>query len=468
MWTTSCFWRPHKNMNYAGTLEGTTRASRIRLSSVAIIVAALILGIAVFAFDGGPQTFLGLALGATLLTTLLYYPELALALYVVVGDVKGDDRIAALLPVDLTLLLGAILLAGIVLNFIRNKPPLPMPSVYYVFIALIALMAASLTYTPNFDAGLEKVARFATVTGIVIIAPFFVLGTPQAMKRFFFGFGVAAFAICSYSLASLGGSERLATPSDNTIGLGHIACALMLLLWFAVIPRYAFPQRMATYLLLIVPAIALVGSGSRGSAVACAIVVVLSLFFYRRLLLDVSCLAALGIAALPFLRIPESSLEYLGTLIGSRSVSALLSFRGDLLDLGWKLLMQHPLFGVGIQGFRYSSPNPALYNWPHNIFLEVACELGIPAGLLVCIIFGDTIREALRQLRDRVSPFFTLSQLTAALFLIGIVNAMNTGDINSDRSTWLFMSLVFVVRGYRIQSAREGAIPQSQQILVPA
>lgn len=455
-------------MSHAHIFDDASRNAWPWPSSLLILAAALILGFAVFAIDGGPLAFLVAALGSALLVALLYYPELALALYVVVGDVKGDNRIAALFPVDLTLLLGAILLGGIAINYLRRKPLLAMPAVYYGFIALVALMAASLSYTPVFDAGLEKVARFVTVTGIVIIAPFFVLGTPQAMKRFFFGFGFAAFAICSYSLASLGGSERLATPSDNTIGLGHIACALMLLLWFAVIPRYAFPQRMATYLLLIVPAIALVGSGSRGSAVACAIVIFISLFFYRRLLLDVSCLIAIGLAAIPFLRIPESSLEYLGTLVGSRSVSALLSFRGDLLDFGWKLLMQHPLTGAGIQGFRYSSPNPALYNWPHNIFLEVACELGIPAGLLVCILFGSTFREAFRQLTDGTSPFFTLSQLTAALFLIGIVNAMNTGDINSDRSTWLFMSLVFVVRVYGMRPAQGHTLPRPISSEVPA
>ncbi len=82
----------------------------------------------------------------------------------------------------------------------------------------------------------------------------FVLSSPQALKRFFFGFGIVAFAICGYSLSALGGSERLATPSDNTIGLGHIACALIFLIWFAVIPRYAFLWRLAIYLLLIVPA----------------------------------------------------------------------------------------------------------------------------------------------------------------------------------------------------------------------
>lgn len=444
MWRVSTF-RMHSNSLW------------LSLPSAAIAGVSLILGFAFFASSADSRLPFGVLLGAAAVLVLLAYPEFALALYVVIGDVKGDDRVASLFPVDLTLLLGGILLAGIVLNFIRNKPIVPMPRLYFVFLALAAWMTVSLAYTPVFDAGLEKLGRFLTVTGIVIVAPFAVLGSPRAMKRFLIGFSVVAFAICGYSLLSLGGSDRLSTPSDNTIGLGHIACALIILLWFALIPRFAFPQRMATYLSLVIPSIALVGSGSRGSAIACVFVIGVSLFFYRKLLLDVSILAAVGLAALPLMKIPDSSIEYLATLIRSRSFAALMSFRGDLLDNGWRILTQHPLFGVGIQGFRYASPNPGVYNWPHNIFLETACELGVPACLLIFVIFGSVLREALRQLRNRISPCFKLSQLASALFVIGVVNALNTGDINSDRSTWLFMSLVFVVGGFQHRSNEDDA-----------
>jgi len=329
-------------------------------------------------------------------------------------------------------------------------------------------MIASLVYTPVPEAGAEKLARFLTVTGIVIVAPFFLLGSPQAMKRFLAGFSLLAYAICSYSLTGLGGSERLATPTNNTIGLGHIACALIILIWFAVVPRFSFPQRMLTYTLLIVPGLALIGSGSRGPAVALAIVVIASLIYYRQLLLDLACLLTIGLLALPFANIPESSLEYMGSLIRSRSVSGLLSFRGELLDYGWKLLQQHPLLGTGIEGFRYYSPNAGVYKWPHNIFLEVACELGIPAGVLLCFLFGAALREAYLQLSDKTSPCLMLSQVSAALLLIGIVNAMNTGDINSDRSSWLFVSLVFVVRALRSRAATKRAAvlqPSPQPVL---
>ena len=173
-------------------------------------------------------------------------------------------------------------------------------------------------------------------------------------------------------------------------------------------------------------------------------------FFMRRLPPQRGFLLAAGL---------DDALDYLGTLVRSRTTAELLSFRGDLIDSAWRLLQQHPLIGGGIQSFRYFSPNSALYNWPHNIFLEIACELGIPAALLVCAVFGTAIRESLRQIRYRAAPHFAFSEITAALLAVGIINGTNTGDINSDRLTWLFVSLVFVARAIRTADRQRVSSP---------
>jgi O-antigen ligase len=425
----------------------------LRFATFAILAASLAAGWALFATAFSPSTVIVCVLGAATVALLFYYPELALALYVVIGDLKGDERVASILPVDLTLALGAIILFGIVLNLFRGKRTLRMPVSFLCYIALIAIMAGSLAYTPVFDAGLEKLGRFLTVTSLVIVAPFFILTTPQALKRFFAGFAAIAFVICGYSLTQLGGSERLVTPSNNTIGLGHVACSLILLIWFLCMPALSFSKRILMYPLLAVPLMALIGSGSRGAAIALGATILISLFLYRQFVADLLCLIVVGFVAIPFLKIPEASFEYLGTLTNSRSVDSLLSFRAELLGYGWQLLQQHPLLGVGIQGFRYHSLNAGLYNWPHNIFLEIACELGIPAMIIVCVIFGSAVREAFHQMQDRLSPYLAFSYVTAALLLVGIVNSLNTGDINSDRSTWLFISLVFVAGSLRSRAA---------------
>ena len=345
-----------------------------RLKSTALFGVAVAAGFAFFSIDRSPVVVLASLGAAAGVVLLLLYPELALALYVVVGDIKGDDRIASLIPVDLTLALGTILLAGILLNLLRKKRVLRVPSVYLLFLALVVIMGASLSYTSVIESGAEKLGRFLTVTGIVIVGPFFVLGTPQAMKRFLVAFSAAAMGICAFSLTSLGGAERLVTPSDNTIGLGHVACALFIVLWFGTMPRLSFSRRIWMYPLLAVPALALIGSGSRGPVIALGAALFAGLYFYRRLLLDLGCFCALGIFAIPFAGIPQASLEYLGTLLHCGNVSQILSFRGDLLSYGWSLLRLHPLFGAGLGGYRYDSPNPGVYNWPHNIFLEIACE----------------------------------------------------------------------------------------------
>lgn len=426
---------------------GIQRHESDHLLTSAILAASAAAGLLVALAVANPRLFI-YALAAAALALLLLFPEFALALYVVVGDVKGDDRVAALLPFDWTIAVGVVLVAGIILNLLRGRRVAAIPSAYLLIGVLSVWMAASLTYTPSFGAGLEKFGRFLTVTGIVIVAPFFVLAKPAAMKRFLIAFGVAAFAICAYALVGLGSDDRLVSPSDNTIGLGHVACALVMLIWFAAIPRERWPVRLLFYALFSVPAVALIGSGSRGSAIACVLAIGLSLYFCRQRIKDFVLIGAGGLLVIPFLGVPAASFDYLATLVKSGSVNALLDFRGDLLGFGWKVLQRHPLIGAGIDGFQYSSPNPGVYKWPHNIFLEVACELGIPAFLIVVAFFWSAARESLRQLRDSLSTCGSLSQLAAAWLLLGIVNGLNTGDINSDRTTWLFASIVFVVGTY--------------------
>src|SRR5271155_3955764 len=202
-------------MQMENTIAAPRELARGIFSGLAMLAASAIVGFVLFSISPEPRMLPVVFLGVAVLLALLLYPELALALYVVIGDVKGDERVAALLPWDLTLALGGVLLAGIILNFLRKKRSLAMPPAYFIFVALVALMVASLSYTPVLDAGLEKVGRFLTVTGIVIVGPFFVLGTAQAMKRFLIGFAMVAFVICAYSLQSLGGSDRLGTPRRN-------------------------------------------------------------------------------------------------------------------------------------------------------------------------------------------------------------------------------------------------------------
>ena len=69
-----------------------------RRSNLVVLCASIVLGVLLVSFADGARTLVFVICAATALAVLLVYPELALALYVVVGDVKGDDRISVALP----------------------------------------------------------------------------------------------------------------------------------------------------------------------------------------------------------------------------------------------------------------------------------------------------------------------------------------------------------------------------------
>src|SRR5271154_4504193 len=85
-------------MNARATFGASCANFRSPFSSLAVLTGSLVAGAALFSFGPTPEKLLFAVAGAAALIVLLLYPELALALYVVVGDVKGDERVASLLP----------------------------------------------------------------------------------------------------------------------------------------------------------------------------------------------------------------------------------------------------------------------------------------------------------------------------------------------------------------------------------
>src|ERR1700722_8584736 len=124
-------------MPFLDGVENRGTSSRALNSNMAILAASAAAGALFVTFGDGLRPFLLFVAGTTALAMLLMFPEFALALYVVIGDVKGHDRVASLFPMDLTLVLGAILLGGIAVNFLRTKRTVEMPSAYFLLIALI-------------------------------------------------------------------------------------------------------------------------------------------------------------------------------------------------------------------------------------------------------------------------------------------------------------------------------------------
>jgi len=401
------------------------------------------------------------------------YSEILLALFIFASRIKGDPRIANLIPFDLTVAFALALYGVIAFRLIRHERVF-FPRILRLYLPFICLMILSISYSPLPIAGAEKALKFILLTGLAIIAPYFVLDTPSRMRNFFITLLVLYFMLMLEPLLQMGepitddGDGRLMTTGGTTIELGTSAVAGVTIILFVVLPQLSkgtwsvwyYFKKVLLYLVIAVFVLALIGAGARSAAISLVAVVLLNVFFYRHRIPESLLVACLAASSLLFvdIHIPENSLEYLGTLIHSKNVDSLMTWRGHLMLRGLELMAENPILGVGLGGFPHYGTIPPpepwfLYNWPHNVIIEIGCEMGLAAAMIASLLVILPFVETFRQLTDQGFQYKIYSRMNLACLIVGFLTFMNTGDINDQRAMWLYMSLPFVIRGFGRKSA---------------
>lgn len=402
-------------------------------------------GLQVLSGMGLVKTALLLIGGLAAAYLLVRYAEVTLALFFLIGLIKGDERLAAM-PVDLTVTVGGLVIFSVCAKVITGKRELALPREYLLYLPLLAMMILSLAYTPDLSGGVDKTLRFLCLTSIGIISPFVLFDSVGKLKTFFLAMALGGLAIAINSLTMLGGSDRLVSPSGLNTELGAASAISMIVIWSLWFPEWPVIKRVVFYPVLGVLAVALIGSGGRFANVAAVLCLVLATFLRRKLFVDVAVIAGLGAVLLPLIWIPQASFDYLSSLAHPPQA---MGTRNDLMALGVKMFSEHPFFGVGIQGFRFLSPNPLTYNYPHNLILELGAELGLLAAVSFLAIAACAFNEIWKQLRDpdqsRNSPVLTVFLLLLFVFL----DAMVSGDINDLRFMWFVFGLPYVLRMFQ-------------------
>lgn len=397
------------------------------------------------------------------------YSEILFALFIAVSRIKGDPRIADLLPFDLTVLFGLAVYVVIVFQ-LRQYDWSLFPRVFWLYLPFIVLLIFSVFYSPLPYAGAAKALKFILLTGLAIVAPFFVLHTPSRMRNFFLTLFVVYFAASLDALSHSGdpvdvdSDGRLTVTGGSTIELGTSAVIGIIIILFVFLPQLKEGGRISLfylkkgllYLAITVFFLALLGAGARSATIALIVVVLLNAFFYRQRIPELLLVACLAASSLLFVDLPEYSLKYLDTLIHS-DADSLLNWRGHLMRRGLELIAEYPILGVGLGGFPYykTIPSPApwlLYNWPHNGIIEIGCEVGLVAAMIACLLIILSFVETFRQLADQEFQYKLYSRMSLVLLTTGFITFMNTGDINDERPMWLYMSLPFVIRGFERKS----------------
>jgi O-antigen ligase len=167
---------------------------------------------------------------------------------------------------------------------------------------------------------------------------------------------------------------------------------------------------------------------------------------------------AFGALTIPFILRPERWRLWAGTLaalvavgfatgliplvihmVSGLSESSLLD-RRILFAEGLRVMLAHPLTGVGILNFGWYSPS--IERHPvHNAFIQVGSELGIPALLLYVALFayvGVRLIRAMRSTPDRAVRAGLGSVLAG---LIGLTFIVQGEPMAYSQFVWIFLAL---------------------------
>ena len=387
----------------------------------------------------------------------LFSFETLLLFYMFAGAYKGDSRFAWM-PVDATALFFALsVLVGsfvIVLNPIHKKG---VP-VAFVMLCLVIWFLITLTWSPSKTYGPDKVFLMATlemwavVSGAMIIAP-----DRERVRRLLtllllLAGLVGLDAIMLYGEAG-GTVQRLDVESASYLMVGRV-CGLgalvALIAWLS-----GGAGRILGWLCLSLffgLSFVLTIAGGRGPLLATALpVLVLSglgvrltthKIMYSKTLLSAFVLVPLMVGGLGiYVAVTGAGLGTVDRLerLVSGDLSGSAAKRTELYAASVQVMSRGPVLGSGAGSWPVIVRHQE-QGYPHNLFLELAVEV----GLLGVFVFLGLILIALRGFsleRMRQDPQALCIML---LFLNTLANAMVSGDLPGNRALFLMIGMLVV------------------------
>lgn len=128
-------------------------------------------------------------------------------------------------------------------------------------------------------------------------------------------------------------------------------------------------------------------------------------------------------------------------LTGDDEGSAMV--RVPLLETAGRMIQGNALVGVGLNGYRSNMERydeteifvTKVFPAPvHNVFAHVTAEIGVPGGVLFCLLFLTVLYECFKAMSDRDRLIFAVALGTAAGIIAYIISAMKEpGSLGSVR-----------------------------------
>lgn len=125
-------------------------------------------------------------------------------------------------------------------------------------------------------------------------------------------------------------------------------------------------------------------------------------------------------------------------------------FRGDYMHAGWRMTLDHPLFGVGLDSYgdwyrqargeisTLRTGPERISNSAHNIFLDISSNGGLPLLSFYLALLGLALISSIKYLRNLKDIDFNFLALLSAWFAYQIQAAVSINQLGVGVWGWLF------------------------------
>lgn len=344
----------------------------------------------------------------------------------------------------------------------------------FVLLAVGSLLGAEVT-----TGAFESVSELAKDVAVALIVGMLLSGT-QMLRRLIWvlivgGGFLASLSVLQFVTGAFGNEflgfaqsavQEIVTGSDNVRISGPIGDPNFYAQWLVMLVPLAMDRmyvesdsrlRVVAAIAAVMASVAVVFTFSRGGAVALAVVVAGMLIRHPPKLRTVAAFAVVGVLAIPFL--PPGYVDRLGALggVGSIDTDVDSSVRGRTAEIGaaWAMFTDRPLTGIGYGTYKANYQDytrslgidlSAKDREAHNLYLEVAAEMGLPGlvalGILIMAAFAS-IGDGRRTLRRSGRYEADGTGYALAMALIGYLITSVFLHMAFARLVWLMLGIAF-------------------------
>jgi O-antigen ligase len=347
-----------------------------------------------------PLVIIGLVLALAIAVLGLLRPFLGLLILIIIRFVQPGELIPALEPFRIELVYGLLLLLSFVVHraSAATAPSLTSPILRAALILLgyaaltvpfaiwrggalnQVIVLAKLVFILFFIATLIDTGfRLRTIVWVLVGVLAWYAGS--AMHSYLKG----EFVLVGDLVRAVGVSSNVGDPN----ALAGLVVGLLPFLMGAIRFTRMIAARVVLLPVLALALATLVVTGSRASMLALVAIGIYYVLRSKHRILSFACFVAVGCVIWVGMPTPYRQ-RYLSPVryAQGEELDASNELRLQVWRAGWRMFLDHPLLGVGAGQFStaygtvYSGREHGPWMRPHNLLIQVACELGL-AGLLI-------------------------------------------------------------------------------------